>query len=115
MKTWQIESAIVLMILTVSLFFKEIRFEDVVCLIAVWVTFMHGQIADRMQEKQSKMVKPDVECYKWSNRYFVVKETLWILFFLTIKSYPALIGAIVFSLYPLWRKLYNKKYLYGRH
>lgn len=108
-RTWQIEAIVVLLLLVASLFFKAITFADVVCCIAVWITFLHAQVADRMQEKQAKMVTPDVECYKWSNRYFLVKEALWILFFVTIHSYPALIGSITFFIYPYYRKIYRKK------
>lgn len=109
MKTWQIESLVVLLLLTLSLFFKEVTFADVTCVIAVWVTFMHAQVADRMQEKQAAMVKPDVECFRWSNRYFYVKEILWVVFFISLHSYPALIGCFTFLIYPYYRKLYRKR------
>lgn len=112
-KTWQYESLVILVLLISTLFFKKIRIEDILCLLGVWFTFMHGQVSERMQEKQGQMAKPDVECYKWSGRYFLIKEILWIMFFLTIKSYPALMGSIVFALYPFWRKLYNKYFRYS--
>jgi len=107
MRTWQKEALVVLLVLIGSLFFKPITLPDVVCVIAVWVTFLHAQVADRMQEKQAKMSTPDVECFRWSNRYFLIKESLWILFFLLLKSYPALIGSVVFFIYPYWRKIYR--------
>lgn len=110
MKTWQIESIVVLIILSSSLLLKEIGYVDIICLFAIWITFLHAQVADRLQEKQSQKTEPDVDCFRWSNRYFIAKEVLWIIFFLLIRSYPALIGAIVFSLYPYWRKFYRKKY-----
>lgn len=100
MKTWKIEAIVILSILLLSLLFKEVSIADILCLLGVWTTFMHGQVADRMQEKQALMIKPDVECYKWSNRYFFIKEGLWITFFLLIRSYPALIGSVVFFCYP---------------
>lgn len=98
-----------LLLLLSSLFFKEVTTADVICVIAVWVTFMQAQVSDRMQEKQAVMVVPDIECYKWSNRYFYVKEILWVVFFLLLKSYPALIGSVAFLIYPYYRKLYRKK------
>lgn len=108
MKTWKIESFVVFIILLFSLLLKPIEAVDIICMFAVWVTFMHAQVADRMQEKQAKLIVPDVECYKWSNRYFLIKELLWICFFLVTKSYPALIGSVVFFMYPYYRKYYKK-------
>lgn len=106
--TWLYEAFVVGLLLFVILCFKGFQKEEIICSLAVFFTFLHAQVADRMQEKQSKMAKPDVECFKWSNRYFVIKETLWIAFFMLIGSYAALTGAVIFSLYPLWRLFYRK-------
>ncbi len=108
MRTWILESTIVAAILSAVVFIKPFQRSEFVCTAAVWVTFMHAQVAGRMQEKQSSMLKPDVHCYKWSARYFLIKEGLWIIFFIMIRSYAALLGAIVFFLYPFWRKCYIK-------
>ena len=108
-KTWVIESFTVMMILLVIIAVKKFLFAEIICGVAVWVTFMHGQVADRMQEKQSVMQKPDVHCYKWSTRYFLIKESLWIIFFILIKSYAALAGSVLFFSYPFWRKFYRSK------
>lgn len=107
-KTWVWESIVVATMLLGIMFFNGFSKAEVICSFAVFFTFMHAQVADRMQEKQSKALKPDVECYKWSNRYFILKETLWISFFLIIGNYAALAGAIIFSLYPFWRMFYRK-------
>lgn len=108
MKTWHIEVIIVMIILSLQLFFTNFSINEIICSCAVLFTFKHAQIADRMQERQSIMEKPDVHCYKWSNRYFILKEAMWICFFLMTKSYAALSGAILFSLYPLWRKYWRR-------
>ena len=75
---------------------------------SVFFTFLHAQVADRMQERQAILEKPDVECYWKSNWFFGIKEFLWIVFFLMIHSYAALSGAILFSIYPFWRKYWRK-------
>lgn len=106
---WQIESAVVLLILLTQLFFVEVSLKEVVGSLAVWITFMHGQVSDRMQEKMAEQAEPDVECYRWSNRYFMAKEVLWILYFFMTGAYAAITGAAVFFLYPLWRKIYRKR------
>ncbi|MFN8306238.1 MAG: hypothetical protein U0T79_05655 [Ferruginibacter sp.] len=107
MRTWMIESLVVAVLLAATVLLKPFQWQELICGMAVLVTFMHAQVADRMQEKQAQQAKPDVHCYKWTARYFLLKESLWILFFVSIRSYAALAGSIVFFLYPFWRKLYN--------
>jgi hypothetical protein len=107
-RIWMIESFIVMVILAITMTINSFSNSELICSIAVWITFMHAQVADRMQEKQAAMIKPDVHCYKWLTRYFLIKESLWICFFIMTKSYAALTGAVVFFIYPFWRKLYKK-------
>jgi hypothetical protein len=112
MKTWKFEVLFVSTFLLVTLVLKAQsinRFEisEIVCDLAVLVTFMHGQVADRMAEKQAAMVKPDVDCYRFSQIYYVTKELLWIFYFYLLNSYAALVGAVLFLIYPLWRKYYR--------
>jgi hypothetical protein len=107
-KTWMVESLVVAGILSASILIHPFKLSELICGVAVWITFMHGQVSDRMQEKQSQMSNPDVSCYKWSTRYFLLKEAMWITFFLMIGSYSALVGSLVFFVYPFWRKFYRK-------
>ena len=114
-KTYQMEQAVVLGILLIPFAFADhIRITEIIATIAVFFTFKHASVSDRMQERQALMAKPDVECYKKSNQYFMIKEFFWITFFILIKSWAALTGAIVFFLYPLWRKWYRKRYPLNR-
>lgn len=76
--------------------------------LAILATFSHASIADRMAEKQAALVKPTVECYRWSLFYYIVKELCWFIYFVALHSYAALCGCVVFLLYPGWRKLYRK-------
>lgn len=108
-KTWHIESLVVLLILGVQLFFVEFSAQEIIGSLAVWLTFMHAQVSDRMQEKMAQQAKPDVDCFRWSNRYFMSKELLWIMYFAMTGAYAAITGALVFFLYPLWRKCYRTK------
>lgn len=93
---------------------SEIRLSEIIAAAAVFFTFKHASVADRMQERQSIKETPDVECYKKSNQYFMIKEALWVIFFILIKSWAALTGAFVFFCYPLWRKWYRRHYPLGR-
>lgn len=74
---------------------------------AVLLTFGHAQIADRMMEKEKEKAQPDVECYQKLLYYYVGKEVLWFLYFLLNQSYSALVGVVVFLIYPIWRRFYR--------
>jgi hypothetical protein len=108
MKTWHYEVIFVGLVLCgVTIFFAN-NWINWITTAAVWVTFNHAQIADRLQERQGVMDKPTVECYHKLNKLFATKEVLWIVAFVLMKNYAAIIGSIMFALYPIWRKIYRK-------
>ena len=107
-KTWYIEALIVAIVLFLQLFFTGFHAPEIICSLAVFFTFLHAQVADRMQERQAILENPDVHCYWKSNWYFATKEFLWIAFFFMTSAYAALSGAILFSIYPFWRKYWRK-------
>ncbi len=111
-KTWFYECIIVFILLVIQLiissYFLSFSYKEIIGLFAVMFSFMHGQVSDRLQEKQSIKIKPDVECYKYSTYYFITKEIFWILYFIISNTWSALSGAVIFSLYPIWRKIYRK-------
>jgi len=111
LKTYQKEYIVVFLILIAPFFFtRQIRLTEVIAVLAVFFTFQHAQVSTALSEVQAIKDKPEVSCYKRSNIYFMLKEALWITFFIMIKSWAALSGAIVFFLYPLWRRYFRKKY-----
>lgn len=75
---------------------------------AVFCAFNHAQISDRMVEKQAAKTTPDVECYRKSIWFFMLKEVLWLTYFILHHSYSALVGVFLFLLYPVWRKIWRK-------
>ena len=107
-RTWQIESLIVAVVLYLVWFFTGHTATDLLAANAVLFTFKHAQVADRMVEQQAIMVSPDVHCHQKANVYYLVKEVLWVGFFLSAHSWAALVGCGVFLFYPLWRKLWRK-------
>lgn len=109
MRTWHIEISFVGAILFLITCFFANNWINWITTIAILVTFNHGQIGDRLQERQSKMDQPTVECYYKLNRLFTAKEILWIIAFLLMKNYAAIVGSVLFALYPYWRKYYRKK------
>jgi len=106
MKTYKKECLFVALALFIPI---AINFStlEVVSAIAIFFTFMHHQVASRMQEKQD-FILPSVECHKKLNLYFFTKEILWVTFFVLSGAYSGIIGSMVFLIYPYWRKYHNK-------
>jgi hypothetical protein len=75
--------------------------------LAVLLSFMHAQVADRMTELQAAAVRPDVPCWRWSRRYFLGKELAWCAVFAMSRAWPALAGVALFLLYPFWRRAWR--------
>jgi hypothetical protein len=72
------------------------------------LTFQHAQIGDRLQERQDKLEVKTVECYHKLNKLFAAKEIVWILAFILMGNYAAIVGSGLFFAYPFWRKYYRK-------
>lgn len=109
MKTWHYETFVMGIVLcVVDLFFANNPINWITTL-AILLTFNHAQIADRLQERQSKMDIPTVECYHKLNKLFTAKEICWIIAFLLMRNYSAIVGSLLFAAYPYWRKYYRSK------
>lgn len=76
--------------------------------LAVILTFCHAQVSDRMAEREAARTRPEVHCYRWSLRYFVGKELLWLAYFVLHESWSALAGVGIFLVYPIWRRWYRR-------
>lgn len=76
---------------------------------AVMGSFLHAKVGYRMSEAMEEAEMPDVYCYDFAGRYWVGKEILWFFVFLLSGAYPAIVGNIVFILYPAWRKIHIKE------
>ena len=105
--TWQIEASVVGLGLLVILILAKQDWPEYVGSVAVMATFLHGQVGDRLAYSQDKKKSVDVPCYKWLWRYYVTKEITWVCYFFILNAWSALFGAILFLIYPLWRKLYH--------
>jgi hypothetical protein len=108
MKTWQMEGAVVALLLASTAILTGNRWQEWVGALAVQLTFHHAAISDRMAERQARMAKPDVTCFRWSVRLFLAKESVWLVYFAVSHTYSALVGVFLFLLYPFWRKMYRQ-------
>ena len=111
-RTWMIEAAVVAAALAVVAGLKGGWLEWVGAL-AVLLSFMHGQIADRHAYAAAREARagggPAVDCWRWSARYFLGKEIAWVVYFVTHRSWSALVGSALFLLYPAWRRWYIRR------
>lgn len=111
MKTWVYESIIVAIILIcVTLVTSNGTLTEWIGAAAVFCAFNHAQISDRLAERQAIKVVPDVKCYWKLIWFFITKEILWFTYFMLQHSYAALVGVILFILYPIWRKIWRHYY-----
>lgn len=107
MPAWKYEALFVAIVVSVVAYLSGGSLADWVGAAAVLVTFMHAQISFSFQEAQGELPNPQLPCYRWSGRYFVSKEILWIATFVLLEAWPLLIGAITFVTYPYWRKIHR--------
>ena len=108
MKTWKQEMLFVAgILLAVNGFRSDFHPLEILAAVAVFLSFGHAQIADRLAEKEGQKEKPEVDCYKKLWYYFIGKELFWLAYFLMNHSYSALAGVFIFLAYPAWRKFYR--------
>lgn len=105
--TWQIEAAVVGMSLLAVIVLSGGRWEEYIGAVAVFFTFMHAQVGMYMADAQREMPQPTVECWRWAQRYFFIKEVLWLVYFVLLHAWSALAGVGLFLIYPLWRRYYK--------
>lgn len=107
MKTWQKEALVVGVILFGTALLSRAPAIEYIGSLAVLFTFMHAQVGFRFSEAAQNQVSEPVSCHKLSTRYFLAKEVLWFSYFAMLGAWSALIGVLVFLLYPFWRKHYR--------
>lgn len=112
--TWHYEAAFAaLILLIVALLTTPHPQSDLRGFIITWVSamavlgsFLHAKVGYRMSEVMEAKNMPEVSCYKYSGSYWIAKEILWFIVFLASGAYPAIVGNVIFILYPAWRKIY---------
>lgn len=103
------EAAFVFVLLACSAALTGGRATDWISALAVFFTFTHGQISFDFQEAQDALQKPTVPAYKWSGRFFVIKECLWVSAFTLLQAWPLLAGTVIFATYPYWRRWFRRR------
>jgi hypothetical protein len=124
-KTWQLELALVAVVLGGTFYASGGGAREAVGSVAVLATFAHGQVTDRLAEhaRATARVAANVNghlghpapgtpthayCWRWARRYYVTKELLWLVYFASLHAWSALVGVGVFLLYPFWRVFHRR-------
>lgn len=107
-RTWQLEAIVVATTLAAVAIATGGRAVEWIGGAAVLLSFMHGQVADRLAEREAARATPDVACHRLAARYFVGKEALWLAYFALHRSYAALVGVGLFLAYPVWRRVWRR-------
>lgn len=85
--------------------------------LAVALSFAHMQVTDRLAEEAARVEAAagtaTVECHRWAGRYLVGKELCWLLYFVMLGAWSALVGVGLFLFYPLWRSFYRARICHG--
>lgn len=126
MRTWVVEAVVVAFVLATVAGSTGVEPIGWICSAAVLLTFMHVQVASRLQEAEERRAMREVDkaptsgkevleqvekadgvhCHLWLKRYLVGKELLWCVYFVATKQWPALVGVFLFLLYPVWRRFH---------
>ncbi len=108
LRTWHVENAVVAAALASVALVTGGRWVEWVGAIAVYCGFCHASIAERMREREAARPVPSVECHRLSTRYFVAKELCWLVYFVALHAWSALVGVALFLAYPAWRRLWRR-------
>lgn len=109
-RTYHLELAVVCAVLSGVVVLTHGGWLELLGAGAVLLSFAHGQVADRLAEREAARAEPDVECHAMARRYFIGKEALWFAYFAAKGSYSALAGVVLFLAYPFWRRVWRKHY-----
>jgi len=103
-----LEAGFVLFSLLLIAAFSGGQWRDWLAAAAVFLTFLHAQLAFDFEDSQNVLPKPTVQNFRWAGRLFVTKEVLWVLTFFMTGSWPLCLGSVIFATYPRWRKLLRR-------
>jgi hypothetical protein len=108
MKTWHYEHAVIIAVLTIVWIATGHESKEAVGSLAVYLGHGCASIGARMEEREALRDKPSVECVRHYWRYYVGKEIAWFVYFVWSGAWSALVGCVLFGVYPFWRKYWRR-------
>lgn len=111
-KTYYWEALFVLMILCITGYVSDKGWKEWIGVAAVFLTFMHASVAERLSEseghRKTKGEEIYVDCYYKLPIYFYSKEICYFAYFIILGAWSAVVGVLIFLAYPIWRKQWRK-------
>jgi hypothetical protein len=108
LRTWHVEHAVVIVVLLGVWLATGHEPRELAGSLAVYLSFGHASVSERLREREAARPVPSVECYRKATLYFVGKEVVWAAYFIWSGTYAALVGCAVFAAYPLWRRHWRR-------
>jgi len=99
-----LEALVVIVALGVIAYLGGSKFTDWTAAAAVFIGFLYAQLSFNIAEEKTATASEALEQARLK-QVFVVKELLWIVTFAALGSYPLLVGAFLFMVYPATRTL----------
>jgi hypothetical protein len=114
--TWQVEQMFVFLVLASVAITRLVvtghGWVEWLGVFAVSFTAQHASVAKDMEYRERRRVekggKAEVHCYAWLQRYFYLKESFWLAYFLIVEAYSALAGVAIFLFLGWWWKVWQK-------
>lgn len=114
--TWQVEQAIVFLVLALVAIGRLIitghGWVEWLGVFAVSFSAQHASVAKDMEFRERQRVEKggqaEVHCFRWLQRYFYLKESFWLVYFLLVGAYSALAGVGIFLALGWWWKVWQK-------
>jgi hypothetical protein len=112
LKTYHLEQVFVAIILIITALITQRGLVEWVGVIAVFLNFGHVTVAERLREAEAMRHARNepvvVDCYKKLDYYYFGKELFWLVYFIMLGAWSALVGIGIFLLYRPWREMYRK-------
>ena len=108
LRTWHIESAVVIAVLVTVVLVtgRGASHTEWLGAIAVYLTFGHASVSFRLSEAEERRSTREVECYRKLKWYYYGKEMCWLTYFVLLGLWSPLVGVGVFLFYPYWRNVW---------
>jgi hypothetical protein len=108
LKTWHYEHAVIITALLAVWIATGHHERELLGSVAVYLGHGCASIGARLEEREALKDKPSVSCVKQYWRYYVGKEIAWFGYFVWSGAWSALVGCVLFGVYPVWRRYWRK-------
>lgn len=114
-KAHYVETAIVFFIIAVTALISGKGWVEWVGVLGVTFTFEYQVLSTYLREHAEAKKKRGLHgksdgFYKEIQILYYAKELIWVLYFIVLGAYSAIVGTIVFILYGAWRRMYRQEF-----